>query len=496
MKFRSTFSFGNLAVPLALAFFGVFVDAKNLFASTSNNDMTYVGLPEDTMPGGRCMDGSMAGYYIRPGTDQSLFVIYLKGGGGCTTEDDCTARNGTKLGSSRDWPDSMKGGTLLDGNCEKNPDFCDATAVHIGYCTGDVHVGNNTETSDETWGFYFDGHANFAAIIEKLIADNGLGDATNVLLTGGSAGAIGAFLNVDWLADRLGPSVNVRVAPVAGWYTPGALQGDLPSIFTPSDYDHFVAGENGNAFYDAFINSTDIIPDRVKAKDLLNSDCLADYAPNEWWACMSLHQAYHYIKSPVFSIHTQYDSNQIFKTQGMAPENPEDSELESLKRYIEMWGNATRVSLGKILNNETKTPKDQPDGLFAASCLSHGTNQQVLIDGQSWMPILRDWFFGIGQKSQYYRLVEMCPVEEGGLELPCNEYKNCKINTKPNNPNVPIRLRKCAKKMVELGCAKSFGNKRQCFRCSRDNRSTLFNGGCTKQMVKKICVYAQNNNLA
>lgn len=52
------------------------------FASSSDDDdkdMTLVKLPESTSPGGRCMDGSMAGYYIREGTDPSLFVYPLKG---------------------------------------------------------------------------------------------------------------------------------------------------------------------------------------------------------------------------------------------------------------------------------------------------------------------------------------------------------------------------------------------------------------------------------
>ncbi len=65
-------------------------------------NMTYVPLPDTTSPGGRCMDGSMAGYYIHPGVDDSLFTIFLKGGGGCSTEESCIARNGTQLGSSRD----------------------------------------------------------------------------------------------------------------------------------------------------------------------------------------------------------------------------------------------------------------------------------------------------------------------------------------------------------------------------------------------------------
>merc|ERR1711862_1001070 len=269
--------------------------------------------------------------------------------------------NGTEKGSSRLWEESIKGDRLLDGNCDTNPDFCDATAVHIPYCTGDAHLGNNTEVSDDTWGFYFDGHANFAAIVEHLIEEFELGFARDVLLTGGSAGSVGAYFNVDWLASRLGPEVAVKGVPNAGWYNPGSLPGDLPSIFAPSDYDRFVADEKGNSFNDQImLLEGAILPDRIKLKDLLSSECLAGFAPND----------------------------------------PDESEIDSVESYIEMWGKATRASLQQILDNDTVTPKEHPDGLFSTSCLSHGTFGTT-IDGQSWLPIVRDWFFDLGQKTQY-----------------------------------------------------------------------------------------------
>jgi len=488
MEIRSTIPLYHLVVTLLLAFLGTSIEAND-----DDHDMTYVGLPEDiSSPGGFCMDGSMAGYYIRTGNNPSLFVIHLRGGGGCQTEEDCIARNGTEKGSSRLWEESIKGDRLLDGNCDTNPDFCDAMAVHIPYCTGDAHLGNNTEVSDDTWGFYFDGHANFAAIVEHLIAEYGLGDAEDVLLTGGSAGSVGAYFNVDWLADRLGPEIAVKGVPNAGWYTPGSLPDDLPSIFAPSDYDRFVAGDKGNPFYDEVVLLDGaIVPDRIKMKDLLSSDCLADFAPNEWWACSSLHQAYRYIKSPLFNVHSQYDSNQIFSTQGFAPKDPDESEIDSVESYIEMWGKATRASLQQILNNDTETPKNHPDGLFSTSCLSHGT-WGTLIDGQSWLPIVRDWFFDLGQKTQYYRLMETCTVEEGGLELPCNAAKHCRFEPKAE---LPPHLKKCVEKMLELECAKSYGDEEECLICAKRERKELKRAGCNQRSSKMFCKYAESNGI-
>ena len=87
--------------------------------------------------------------------------------------------------------------------------------MHVPYCTGDTHRGTVDDPTELSYGYYFDGHLNFRAIVEKLIVDSGLGEADNVLLTGGSAGAVGALFNVDWLSERL-ESATVKAAVYAG----------------------------------------------------------------------------------------------------------------------------------------------------------------------------------------------------------------------------------------------------------------------------------------
>ena len=66
-------------------------------------------------------------------------------------------------------------------------------------------------------GLHFAGHIILAAVVDELVASYHLDRATAVLLTGCSAGGLGTFFNVDWLAERL-PGVNVRGNPQAGWF--------------------------------------------------------------------------------------------------------------------------------------------------------------------------------------------------------------------------------------------------------------------------------------
>ena len=268
-------------------------------------------LPSSTpaAKGGRCLDVSMAGYYYSQGSMAGRFVINLEGGGGCHTEQTCMARAKNDKGSSKNWPKQKgakgsQGYGLLSTDCSANPGFCNATRVFVNYCTGDLHQGNRTAPTAASWGLIFDGHANFAAIIDDLESAHGLGAATEVLLAGGSAGGVGAFANADYLADRL-PQATVKAAPNAGWFFPAALPSDLPDVYRPSDWAHYAAGTHGTPESE---NSTGLafqFGELWDSRGLYPAACVADQKPDQWWACSSIHKLYKYIKTPLFVVENQ-----------------------------------------------------------------------------------------------------------------------------------------------------------------------------------------------
>ena len=78
--------------------------------------------------GGKCLDGTPAGYYYeRPpkGSDGSLWVIYFMGGGYCASFGECELYRETPLGSSLDWPPIMPGERSFSSNKDENPYFWD-----------------------------------------------------------------------------------------------------------------------------------------------------------------------------------------------------------------------------------------------------------------------------------------------------------------------------------------------------------------------------------
>ena len=106
-------------------------------ATSAVGDMDLSLLPSSlpSTKGGRCLDGSMAGYYYRQGSPDT-FVIFLKGGGACYDEVSCTQRAKTVLGSSKKWSKSMEGRDEQSANCSENPAFCNATAVFLPWVLG------------------------------------------------------------------------------------------------------------------------------------------------------------------------------------------------------------------------------------------------------------------------------------------------------------------------------------------------------------------------
>ena len=106
----------------------------------------FTGSALDT--GGRCLDGTAAGFYIEPanpaGSLRSTWVIYMEGGGACYTQPDCEHRAEVGLGSSKNWPEGQWPKSF---DLAHDPNFADANHVFIPYCSGDEHVGMRTNAS-------------------------------------------------------------------------------------------------------------------------------------------------------------------------------------------------------------------------------------------------------------------------------------------------------------------------------------------------------------
>ncbi len=209
------------------------------YSSTTPNSPQLVVLDTTKYPQAKCNDGSAAAYVLRPGVGAAAtrWIISLQGGGECYDQATCSNRAATmptlvSTSSYQTNPSSAFGQSgLLTSNSASNPDFYDASAVQVLYCSSDDWSGAKASTSayspsdPTTWNFQ--GHAIVKDVLADLNASHGLSSATEIMFTGQSAGGLGVFDNVNTIAPLI-PS-NVRFTA----YSDAAF-GNVIDNFSPT----------------------------------------------------------------------------------------------------------------------------------------------------------------------------------------------------------------------------------------------------------------------
>lgn len=341
----------------------------------------------------KCLDGTQAGFYSQMATDAagtSKWVIYLNGGGECDTESSCMSQTTNSMGSSKYFYDTADASYWYLGSddCSQNPEFCGWNHAYDPYCTQDLHSGQVTKPSDDTWGLYFSGHHVFKATLDSLDgAVNSLKDATDIVLQGVSAGGIGVWMNLDYLAHRY-PKARVTGLTIAGHYfyatyyngsdhtNPGGM-ADFRESAWPTTY----------ALYDAYVDQS----------------CKAAYehqglSPS---ACMLSNNSFPYIQSEAFVVQAQTDQV-VLTGHDCWPENhmydPEE------KEFMTEWHNNMTVALGPLMQTENTR-----NGVFAAACYTHTgfTSAGPLINGLNYKEAFLNFYFN-STATEKYKLSDDC----------------------------------------------------------------------------------------
>jgi len=155
---------------------------------------TWIDFPES-----RCRNGSATGIGVNlnPGSDKVM--IYLQGGGACFNSSTCAGN--PQSFSAANLGDRSTG--IFDRGDTENP-VKDFNMVFVPYCTGDVHAGNaeNVMVDGVTEPQQFVGYANIGKYLTRIVPT--FPNATQVLLTGESAGGFGSAANYDHVQNAFG----------------------------------------------------------------------------------------------------------------------------------------------------------------------------------------------------------------------------------------------------------------------------------------------------
>ncbi|GJP37948.1 hypothetical protein CLOM_g22394 [Closterium sp. NIES-68] len=319
-------------VPLAALLFALLVSSATATATATavrrrelrktqaarTPNATLVLLPNNTL-GAKCLDGSPPGYYFRPGTGAGRLSwhIFLPGGAWCVTPADCAARAKTRLGSTKGFPSNPAhyGAQLrpafdgiLSPDASLNPSLYSWNLVRLIYCDGGGYAGtrgrfnltsaagpgnssNATGSSQiskstnssvaPTAPIYLDGWNIMRAIMQDLQQNRGIRSASQILLSGSSAGGQATVNLCDWLAASF-PAASTRCLVDSGFffdtrdramnYTFRALAQNLTALHRPA-----------------------------------NPNCSYAARPSHQWKCFFPQYTLHNASTPVFLFHTPFD---------------------------------------------------------------------------------------------------------------------------------------------------------------------------------------------
>jgi len=317
----------------------------------------------------RCLDGSPGAYYINEakGEGKGKFIIYFEGGGWCYAQDypptdqktleNCLERAGESLGTSNNLWSTQDFDGFMASDSYNNPLFWNYNQVYIHYCDGTSFSSSLREpVTINGEQIYFNGLDILNTVLDELVTKYGLYESSELVITGGSAGASAVFYHMQKIGTRA-PKAKVRAIPDAGYFL------NLPDIWNnepvwPAQMASVFSLSNGTAN--------------------LDKSCLEKWTGGDVWRCLYPQYYAELIDIPTFNVMSLYDSSELGYTLllGCEPE----------KKNSKAHCNSTQLDALQMLRTEHISAykplfsgKSQ-HGAWMPSCIAHTMAGWVLWD--------------------------------------------------------------------------------------------------------------------
>ena len=320
----------------------------------------------DKHPYAKCMDGSPAGYYFASNSSSKSWIIELQGGGECASAKLCDSRVGTPLFSSKYFPRTVVFDFL---NSQQNPKLNSFNRVFLPYCSQDLWTGQRKTNNEDTFGYFFSGHLILEAVLNELESLSDIKNAEEIILTGESAGGIGVFPNVDFLADAY-PRARVVAAPIAGFYFfaypytgPGHTSSELADFRKSAWPSHY-------SLWQSFVDVT-----------------CSKHLPEPAY-CILANYTLPFVESEAFIVESQTDKV-VLLYHDWIPTNQDPNWSASVKEYFTEWQHNMSIALQSSSSDYSK------NGVFSPACFIHTgfSIQSPLINGLNFVEAFSKWFF-------------------------------------------------------------------------------------------------------
>jgi len=334
-----------------------------------------------------CLDGSpYAFYFVNGSSDNSKWTITIQGGGWCYNETGCYGRSKGSLGSSTKWSHSVGCGCMY-----YNPDGSrqnDCNCVHFPYCDGASFSGyrehaypvsqwppfDNGSHVPNNATLYMRGIRNLDATLDLLFSKYNLGQAKEMVVTGGSAGGLSTFLHADRIANRLkkqSKDVKVRAAPVVGYFL---------------DHDNEVKGPQN---YTAWMKYIYTMQNLTSSDDGgLMPSCVKTFSGDEFKCFMAPH-AQAFVETPYFMLNSKYDAWQMNNILQSACAGRDGIVCNATQqRDVLAYGQDFMDQFSPV-----PIAKGGQNGAFITSCICHGCPwNDLTLQNKTTYQALAEWY--------------------------------------------------------------------------------------------------------
>jgi len=252
---------------------------------------------------------------------------------------------------------SLDGGYFsVDPN--QNPLMYNWNAVELRYCDGASLSGDKaTPTVVGNTTLHFRGRAILDAEIKSLLQERGMYKATDVVVSGCSAGGLATFLHCDHWADAISKATNG-----------GAKVACMP------DSGFFLDEDRAPTYGSKMRN---VFKFQESSSNGLNAACVAAHkATGDPEKCIFAQWTSEHIKTPTFPLQSIYDSWQTGNVMG--------KDTDAVQN--EFGRNVTSLVKSLFL-------KQPQHGIFLDSCHHHcGAWNGPVIDGMNSSFALKEWY--------------------------------------------------------------------------------------------------------
>lgn len=274
---------------------------------TFQENFTTIELPESS--GARCLDGTNYKFYFieGSGSGKDKWMFYWQGAAFCGADgrdaiQSCYERSQSQYGSGNSsyWGENQTVTTVkaalgwFSSMEEYNPKFYNWNKVELISCDGVNHQGSIEEPVyfNNTY-LYFRGMNNTLATLEFLRENHGLFEAKDIILGGGSMGAIAAFIWTAYLQDYFPRSIRL-----SGILDAGLFVDSYSEINHCHLYRYFM-----QSLSLSFNLSTGVSSTLYRKCDYRNT--------TEFWKCLMIQYIYENVTVPIFVINSQDDFKQL-----------------------------------------------------------------------------------------------------------------------------------------------------------------------------------------